>query len=674
MIDETVEELIDSLFVDRNELLSIVTAVDRIDGSKRKGQPSVEVVYMLQPTKFNINCMDADFSNRPPKYKRAHVRFLPGFEEHLVKYFHSKRYLPQYIGSLGEIKCAFIPKEPLFFETMNIDQPLQIYYNKSCVNLIERNIKRTVQSLLNLCIITGEYPVVRYSEPSPELYQTSTATILAKKVAFEFQESLDDYARKNENFPPPSSRPRSVFIITDRSLDLFTLVLHDFSYQAMAYDLVPEVDTRTDTYHYQAENEVGEKEDKTAKLVDLLDPDWVELKHQHIIDASEYLTAKVNELIAKNPLLVDRSNIKTTTDLLSVVAHLKDFDEDRRRIILHRTLIDQCLSINDQRHLAELADFEQNLAGFGHDANGDKCKNLTENLLEVLLSKDANITDKIRYIISYALYRGGLIELDFVKLLSFIGVNSGHTFFQHFMTLFKNFQHLGFRLIKENPKDKPFKKEWFHESIVNDPNTYNTSRFVPCAGNILSKVITNPLLLNEDAFPYVKDKPIDVMETDSSDSSAFAYSSTSLRNPRHKASWTRNASQFKAPRQRFFYYVVGGITYPEIMAAYLQTRLKNKDVFIGSDGIFTPLEIMQGIEKLSEPREHLSLKDDQKEDERVPEHLFDRAVTSPAVNQHVHTVSHQRSKADAKPQMPAPQPTENKEKKRSKLKKFLRSK
>ena len=67
VIDDVVDQLIDSLFADRNDLLTYVTAVDRIDSPKRKGQSSVEVIYLLKATKFNINCMYADFGNNSIK-------------------------------------------------------------------------------------------------------------------------------------------------------------------------------------------------------------------------------------------------------------------------------------------------------------------------------------------------------------------------------------------------------------------------------------------------------------------------------------------------------------------------------------------------------------------------------------------------------------------------------
>lgn len=673
IIDAEVERLLSYLFVTPQELLSYVTAVDRIDSPKRKGQPSVEAIYLLAPTKLNINCMDVDFCNRPPKYKRCHVRFLPEPAPHVAEFFKTKRYVVQYLASVKEIPLAFIPKESQFFLTMGIDKPMQSFFNKQCADLITKNMKRTINSLLNLCIVTGEYPIIRYSEPSPNQIELAPATILAKKLAFEFQEVLDNYAREHEDFPPPSTRPRSIFLIADRTLDLISPIVHDFHYQAMAYDLVPELDTGTDVYHYKAENEKGEEEEKTTKLLDNLDPDWVDLKHQHIMDASTYLEGKIKEMIAKNPLLVDRSNVKTTTDLLSVVAHLKDFDEERRRLILHRKLIDQCFHINNERKLAEYAEIEQNLAGFGFDIDGEKCKHITDSFLVVLASKSLHVTDKIRYIIIYALYRGGIVETDFSKLLSFIGVETEHEHFSHFMLLFRNFNELGFKLIKDEPRNKPFKKEWLHDTVVKDPDVFVTSRFISAVGNILSKLITNPLLLSEEVFPYTKDKPIELLEGEVQEISSGTNSSTSLRNPRHKAAWTKNSSSSKkTPRQRFFYYILGGISYAEVREAYEQSELKKRDVFIGSDGIITPLAFLKSVENLTAQRASLNLKDDQKEVEKVPQYLYESVAPIAQPVSHVHIRS-QNAPPISAPVTNAAAKEPQKEKKRGKFSRFLKS-
>ncbi|QLL31938.1 hypothetical protein HG536_0C01050 [Torulaspora globosa] len=675
VIDEQVETLLSYIFESPQQLLRHVTAVDRIDSPNRKGQPSVEVIYLLKPTKFNINCIDVDFCNRPPKYKKCHIRFLPESEPHIMRFFGSKKYIPQYMATINEAKLSFIPKQSQVFLTSDIDKPLQIFFNKQCSNLIDKNLQKMLQSLLNLCIITGEYPIIRYSKPSQDQFSLAPGTALAKRLAYDFQSLLDGYARENNDFPPPSSRPRSILVITDRALDPFSPLLHDFSYQAMAYDAVPELDIGNDTYYYKAENEKCEIEEKTAKLLDILDPDLLELKNQHIVDASEYLSGKIKEMIAKNPLLVDRSNVKTTTDLLSVVAHLKDFDEERRRLILHRCLIDRCLEINQERKLAHAADLEQCLAGFGLDSDGERFKHITDAFLQILANKSSTVTDKIRYIIIYALYRGGIIEQDFMKLLSFIGIEPEHEFFGHFMRLFKNFEQIGFKLIKEEPRSKAFKRQWFHDTVTKDPSVYNSSRFIPAAGNILSRLITNPLLVDEESFPYVKDKPIELINEDAQESSnslAGTNGSSSLRNPRHRAVWTKNSSSLKrAPRQRFMYYIIGGLTYPEIKAACDQSDLKNKDVFIGSEGIITPLSFMKSVEHLTTNRNMLNLKDDQPQKEAVPAYLYESVAPAAKPVSHMHVRSHNEPPKSAPVQINKP-PVE-KEKKKGKLSRFLKS-
>lgn len=675
VVDRVVDRLLECLFAERSELLKYVTAVDIIDSETRSGQASVDVVYMVSPTRYNINCIDADFSNVPPKYRRHHIRFLPGLDQGLAQYLHSRRNLSQFMVSLAEIKCGFYPREQQYFETIGIDQPLQVFFNAQCTDLIERNIRRTVHSLLNICIVTGEYPIVRYSEPNPEVSALSRPTLLAKKLAVEFQYELDNYARQHEDFPPANSRPRSIFIIASRALDLFSPLVHDFTYQSMAYDLVNEVNMTTDVFSYEAENEMGEREQKTSKLADLVDPDWLELKHQHIADASEYLNSKINEMIAKNPLLVDRSKVKTTTDLLSVVAHLKDFDEERRRITVHKTLIDQCLETSKQRNLVEASEVEQALCSFGLDIDGNKVKNFTDEFVNMLASTNASTTDKVRYIIEYALFRGGLIEPDLVKLLAFIGIEPNHKFYKHFMQLFKNFDFMGFQLIKPHVKDPPFKKEWAHSTLTNDPNIYQTSRFVPAVGNALSSVITNPLLLSEDSFPYVKDKPIELLDPGLQSSLQATTSVASLKNPRHKAAWAKTNSQSKIPKQRFFYYILGGITHVELKAASTQSHMKNKDVFIGSDSILTPLQFMQGVEKLSESRDHLRLKDDSTEPVEPPSFLFRRAPKSSPVNQpqRHHLPEQPRPQTSAVCSAPTPlEDAKEKDKRRHKFTKFLR--
>ena len=53
------------------------------------------------------------------------------------------------------------------------------------------------------------------------------------------QDELDLYAKFHEDFPPPTSRPRGMLFITDRTMDLFAHFIQELTYKEMAQDLLP---------------------------------------------------------------------------------------------------------------------------------------------------------------------------------------------------------------------------------------------------------------------------------------------------------------------------------------------------------------------------------------------------------------------------------------------------
>ena len=58
------------------------------------------------------------------------------------------------------------------------------------------------------------------------------------------QEELDMYKRLNPAWPEPPrdgspQRPQGILVITDRTMDMVAPFVHEFTYQAMANDLLP---------------------------------------------------------------------------------------------------------------------------------------------------------------------------------------------------------------------------------------------------------------------------------------------------------------------------------------------------------------------------------------------------------------------------------------------------
>lgn len=641
VIDSYVLNVFESVFPTNtnNELLKHVTSCDLIDDVKRKGEHPIEVVYLLQPTKYNIKIMNSDFEQFPTKYKKCHLRFLPGLTMEMKDFLDSQIRLPYFIESMQEVNLSLLPKQSFVFQSLNLPDSFQVFYNKNCLHLVDEYITKIVDSLINVCVITGEYPIIRHYQPNEKEVEQCQATCISQLVAKSLQQRLDDYARTNFNYPDPeNTRQRSIMIITDRTLDFLSPLVHDFSYQSLTYNELTNksLNKETDVYEYEVENEQGVMEAKTGCLREIYDEIWKELRYMHIMDAKASITQKINKLIEDNPLLVDRQNVKSASDLLSVVAHLKMFDEERRQLILHKTLIDTCFNAVEERKLAQkVAEPEQIMLGKGRDASGQNVSKgftLTYLLEEVLSIEEVSTMDKIRCIAIYGLYRGGLIEKDYTKLLNFIGVDFNHPFFDQFMKFFSNFELLGCPMIKNNLKQKSFieenGKKLYHESIFNNDEIYTTSRFVPACGVNISKAITNALLLPENEFNFVKGIPVELYELgedrysgneDAEHSVSSVLKSTNFRSQRIKTNWNLKKEEVAVQRQRVFYYIIGGVSHAELKAAYDQSVWKNRDVFIGSDSIITPSNFMENVLKLSADRQELELKRDQKVVEDIPD-------------------------------------------------------
>ena len=94
-----------------------------------------------------------------------------------------------------------------------------------------------------MCASLGENPIIRFYRPTDNPHPARSH---AARLAHFLQLDLDDYAENNPDFPPQSNtRPRSVLLLCERGFDVITPLLHEFTYQAMANDLMPIEDGKT---------------------------------------------------------------------------------------------------------------------------------------------------------------------------------------------------------------------------------------------------------------------------------------------------------------------------------------------------------------------------------------------------------------------------------------------
>lgn len=639
VIDDDTERVLNRV-ITKEQLLRIVTSIEKIH-EQRKQNLYMEAIYFCHQLVANLKIIAADaHANR---YKGGIGLFIASQEPEVLHFFNGPSFLKNQVignyfnGNINYTTPVIHPVESRVFLTDKLTaNSMPIYYNENCGDMVIPQIKKAAAALVNLMVLTEEMPLIRFYCPDQAmLLNQFPALRLSEILADEYQRQIDDYFRNNPDFPPSSQgdKPRSVLLIVDRSIDLYSPLLHEFTYQAMAMDIVPLLE-REGIYKYQLETETGEMKDNKARLDNEKDEDWVNLRHLHIIESLELVINRINDLIKNNLRLVDRSNATTLSDLIYIMANLKGFDEERKLLTLHKTLIDECLDLNALRKLAEFAaDFEQTCAAEGNSFEGEHNKHLHDDLIVLLAREDLSVNDKMRLVVIYGLYRGGLIELDFIKLVKFIGVNDRHVT-SLISRCFTNLYKVGFPIVKKSVSDPKVDKRMFH-TITNE-GTFNTSRFGPGIKNVVQKAVKHQL--DEDWFPYFREKPL---EDDNLTLAAGSGPPTSLRNNRIKASWaqlsTRVGTNSLRPKQRVFVYVAGGMTHSEMRLMYELADELNKEVYIGSELILKPRDFLiglQSIDKVKTPDDlDLELYKKQFKTTEVPEYLMPKLPRLPTQGQ-----------------------------------------
>lgn len=456
-----------------------------------------------------------------------------------------------------------------------------------------------------MCITLGEYPKVRYYRPTNALHE---AQVLCGHLARFVQEELDSYAQWDANFPPPSQRPQATLIVTDRSMDLMAPLVHEFTYQAMAHDLLPIKEADKVTFHTTINQGTPEAQEKDMELSEK-DKIWVDNRHRHMKDTIEKLMGDFQKFLEQNPHFTDEN--ADTTNLNSIrdmLAGLPQFQEMKEAYSLHMTMAQECMNIFQSHKLPDMASIEQTLST-GLDEDFRKPKNVLESVARLLDDEAIQPGDRLRLIIMYILFRDGVIMEDIKRLLAHASLpqNEGEAI--------ANLELLGGRTTHALKDIRPTPLQLFPKDIKAaqaSSEEYGLSRFEPVLKPMLEALTKGTL--DQTTFPYVK-PPVDPNED------LIAAQGGSLRAGR--PNWAAAGRRPPENRQRLIVFMAGGATYSESRACYEVGNERSRDVILATSHMVTPQLFVRQVSDLGRDRRLLDLPLDRPK-RHAPAHLFER--------------------------------------------------
>jgi syntaxin-binding protein 1 len=298
--------------------------------------------------------------------------------------------------------------------------------------------------------------------------------------------------------------------------------------------------------------------------------------------------------------------VNTIKDMLG---GLTEFQEGKNAYTLHLNMAQECMKYFQSHKLLEVSSIEQSFAT-GLDENYKKAKNLAAQLVQLLDDESVVPPDRLRLLLLYIIYRGGLLGGDIRKLMAHAGLppKDGE--------VIANLELLGVRVEKPLKDDKPPA-----QPILNRRNPppeseeLSLSRYKLGVKQMLEDQLQGTL--DPTFFPFTRPHT----EADSAlAAQEMQLQQASLRSA--KPTWARTRS-IDQPRQRIIVFMAGGATYGESRSCYEVSAAYNKDVYLATSHMLTPGLFLRQVGELCVERRHLDLPSDRPKP-TAPAHLFER--------------------------------------------------
>jgi len=467
-----------------------IFSIESIYNTRQKF-PNYNAIYFISPTETSINLLKKDFSNHNT-YKKILIYFTHKIEENIFNLLIVNNIIKRTI-LCKELNLSFFIRENNVFD-LNFESGLKIF-TLDDINK-ENLIKSISYRVFSVCTTLKIFPYIQYQNNSK----------LCSKLCEILENLLQEFGRiKN-------LQRNGILLLTDRTFDPMTPLLHDYVYEPLVYDLFSDKINKNDEIDVNFENDVNnnniintnsnennqnKNQKKILKLSDKYEL-WNSYKLLHFANVLEKISEDFERFRESDLSKVRKANDSTNLeDMANIISKMSSYKLKSAELSNNLYLANELKELVSKNFINEIIKLEQQIVT-GETEKGVKIKerDLFKNFTILKTKLQNNREEFIRLLL--ILYTNLLIpENDFNHLSGKLERNED--------LIFKNLTFLGINKFEGNKIDRRknvlLKREKNNNIIIDDSD----AKFIGLSSNpkfeiLIEKASNFELDLNE--FPF----------------------------------------------------------------------------------------------------------------------------------------------------------------------------
>ncbi len=455
-----------SSYLTMSDLLNSGIFTVELISNKRQRFPNYGVIYFISPTINSINCLIKDFENgKRPTYKLIYLYFTHRLPEKLMDVLVTKEIIKRTI-LFKELNLSFFTKEDVLFD-FGWESGLKIF------NCPEDKEEKLIQSLCDklFTVLTtlNIHPYIQYQANS--------------KYCTKLSELIDNVFKKYDFCR--NLKKEGILLLTDRTIDVTSPLLHDYNYRALCYDLM---DVK------------NEKIELNTKKINLSDKDelWHSYKLLHIAEVFQKISKDFDEFQKSDLSKVGNTgDMDSFSDMSKALANMSSYKLKTSQLSNQISLAEELNKRYKNNHIYDLIELEQDIVSGENDGgkinNRDIFKRFTITKSKLINQRE----DFIRILLT--LYTSLSIgEKDFNVLSGKLTEEEN--------AILQSLKYLGINMKNEENKIERRKMNLIRDKVslvevnISKQMSYSSLRSSPNLTVIVEKA--SNYILDKDKFPF----------------------------------------------------------------------------------------------------------------------------------------------------------------------------